>query len=85
METVQMSREEIAARTGRFAALQPMEFMKNDTTVSQAAKDIILARRADAGGAGADPVRLRQRRADLQRGRAHHVHLETFIVLGGTL
>ena len=45
METVQMSREEIERRTGRFAALQPMEFMKNDTTVSQAAKDIILARK----------------------------------------
>jgi hypothetical protein len=44
METVQMSREEIERCTGRFAALQPMEFMKNDTTVSQAAKDIILAR-----------------------------------------
>ena len=44
METVQMSREEIESRTGRFTALQPMEFMKNDTTVSQAAKDIILAR-----------------------------------------
>ena len=45
METVQMSREEIERCTGRFAALQPMEFMKNDTTVSQAAKDIILARK----------------------------------------
>lgn len=45
MQTVQMSREEIEHRTGRFAALQPMEFMKNDTTVSQAAKDIILARK----------------------------------------
>ena len=45
METVQMTRDEIAARTGRFAQLQPMEFMKNDTTVSQAAKDIILARK----------------------------------------
>jgi quercetin dioxygenase-like cupin family protein len=45
METVKMSREEIEARTGRFAALQPMEFMKNDTAVSQAAKDIILARK----------------------------------------
>ena len=44
MQTVQLSREEIEHRTGRFAALQPMEFMKNDTTVSQAAKDIILAR-----------------------------------------
>ena len=45
MQTVQMTRDEIAARTGRFAQLQPMEFMKNDTTVSQAAKDIILARK----------------------------------------
>src|SRR6185436_8494070 len=44
MQTVQMTRDEIAARTGRFAALQPMEFMRTDTTVSQAAKDIILAR-----------------------------------------
>ena len=44
METIQMSRQEIEQRTGRFAALQPMEFMKTDTTVSQAAKDIILAR-----------------------------------------
>jgi len=26
METVQMSREEIESRTGRFTALQPMEF-----------------------------------------------------------
>ena len=45
MQTVQMSRAEIDARTGRFRDLQPMEFMKNDTTVTQAAKDIILARR----------------------------------------
>ena len=45
MQTVQMTRDEIAARTGRFAQLQPMEFMKNDTTVSQAVKDIILARK----------------------------------------
>jgi len=45
METIQMTRDEIAARTGRFAQLQPMEFMKNDTTVTQAAKDIILARK----------------------------------------
>ena len=44
MQTVQMTRAEIAARTGRFAQLQPMEFLKNDTDVSQAAKDIILAR-----------------------------------------
>lgn len=44
METIQMSRQEIEQRTGRFAALQPMEFMRTDTTVSQAAKDIILAR-----------------------------------------
>ena len=40
-----MTRDEIDARTGRFEGLQPMEFMKNDTTVSQAAKDIILARK----------------------------------------
>ena len=45
METIQMTRDEIASRTGRFAQLQPMEFMKNDTTVTQAAKDIILARK----------------------------------------
>ena len=45
MQTVQMTRDEIDARTGRFEKLQPMEFMKNDTTVSQAAKDIILARK----------------------------------------
>lgn len=45
MQTVQMTRAEIEARTGRFQKLQPMEFMKNDTTVSQAAKDIILARK----------------------------------------
>jgi quercetin dioxygenase-like cupin family protein len=45
MQTVQMTRDEIAKRTGRFADLQPMEFMKHDTTVSQAAKDIILARK----------------------------------------
>ena len=44
MQTVQMTRAEIEARTGRFAQLQPMEFLKNDTDVSQAAKDIILAR-----------------------------------------
>jgi quercetin dioxygenase-like cupin family protein len=40
-----MTRDDIEARTGRFDKLQPMEFMKNDTTVSQAAKDIILARK----------------------------------------
>ena len=45
MQTIQMTRDDIAARTGRFEHLQPMEFMKNDTTVSQAAKDIILARK----------------------------------------
>lgn len=45
MQTVQMTRDEIDARTGRFEKLQPMEFMKNDTTVSQAVKDIILARK----------------------------------------
>lgn len=40
-----MTRDKIDARTRRFEKLQPMEFMKNDTTVSQAAKDIILARK----------------------------------------
>jgi hypothetical protein len=45
VQTIQMTRDDIAARTGRFEHLQPMEFMKNDTTVSQAAKDIILARK----------------------------------------
>ena len=39
MQTIQMTRDDIAARTGRFEHLQPMEFMKNDTTVSQAARD----------------------------------------------
>jgi hypothetical protein len=45
MQTIQMTRDEIEARTGRFDKLQPMEFMKHDTTVSQAAKDIILTRK----------------------------------------
>ena len=45
MQTIRMTRDDIEARTGRFDRLQPMEFMKNDTTVSQAAKDIILARK----------------------------------------
>lgn len=44
MQTIQMTRAEIEARTGRFQTLHPMEFMKEDTQVSQAAKDIILAR-----------------------------------------
>ena len=34
MQTIQMTRDEIEARTGRFDKLQPMEFMKNDTTPS---------------------------------------------------
>jgi len=38
-----MSATRIDACTGRFEKLQPMEFMENGTTVSQAAKDIILA------------------------------------------
>jgi quercetin dioxygenase-like cupin family protein len=45
VQTIQMTPDDIEARTGRFDRLQPMEFMKNDTTVSQAAKDIILARK----------------------------------------
>lgn len=45
MRTIQMTRDDIEARIGRFDKLQLMEFMKNDTTVSQTAKDIILARK----------------------------------------
>jgi len=45
VQTIQMTHDDITARLGRFDRLQPMEFMKNDATVSQAAKDIILARK----------------------------------------
>ena len=45
MKTTQMTAAEIAERTARFSALQPMSTMKDNTRVSQAAKDIIFARK----------------------------------------
>ena len=45
MKTVQMTAAEIAARTARFDALQPMSTMKDNDRVAQAAKDIIFARK----------------------------------------
>jgi hypothetical protein len=45
MKTIQMTAAEIAERTARFDALQPMSTMKDNARVSQAAKDIIFARK----------------------------------------
>lgn len=45
MKTIQMTAAEIAERTARFDALQPMSTMKDNDRVSQAAKDIIFARK----------------------------------------
>ena len=45
MKTIQMTTAEIAERTARFNALQPMSTMKDNERVSQAAKDIIFARK----------------------------------------
>jgi quercetin dioxygenase-like cupin family protein len=45
MKTTQMTAAEIAERTARFSALQPMSTMKDNERVSQAAKDIIFARK----------------------------------------
>jgi hypothetical protein len=60
VQTIQMTRDDIAARTGRFEHLQPMEFMKNPTTVSQAAKDIILARKLMPNDIGLPPAIAKQ-------------------------
>ena len=85
METIQMTRDEIAARTGRFAQLQPMEFMKNDTTVTQAAKDIILARKLIYNAAG---LTMFISIMPPGQGPCLHAHVktfETFTVLDGSL
>lgn len=45
MKTATMTAAEIAERTARFDALQPMSTMKDNKLVSQAAKDLIFARK----------------------------------------
>ncbi len=45
MKTNQMTAEEITERTARFNGLQPMSTMKDNHLVTQAAKDIIFARK----------------------------------------
>jgi quercetin dioxygenase-like cupin family protein len=45
MKTVQMSKNEIAGRTARFDKLQAMSTLKDNPVVSQAARDIFLARK----------------------------------------
>ena len=45
MKTNQMTADEIAERTARFDGLQPMSTMKDNQRVTQAAKDIIFARK----------------------------------------
>lgn len=45
MKTNQMTAAEIAERTARFNGLQPMSTMKDNHLVTQAAKDIIFARK----------------------------------------
>jgi quercetin dioxygenase-like cupin family protein len=93
MQTVQMTRDEIDARTGRFARLQPMEFMKNDTTVTQAAKDIILERTQSAFGNDAPIYNAAGLTMFISimppgQGPCLHAHVktfETFIVLEGRL
>jgi hypothetical protein len=99
MKTVQMTAAEIAARTARFDALQPMSTMKDNDRVAQAAKDIIFARKimpivlertknpfgdsAAILGAGGLTMNI----SVCRRGRGclhcHHNTYETFFVLEG--